>query len=173
MPEKQNERNAIRNIQKYLRQLSYHDESIKAVPIDGIWESDTARAVAAFQKQNDLPVTGTVDRETWDLLKSAYDESIAQNSPPAPLSLFPRTPQGYSLEIGDTGFLNDTVQYILGELASIYFFPNFEISKVYSEGTAEAVRDFQRRNSIPPSGKVDRETWDALAIQHNILLDSQ
>ena len=173
MQANQNEREAILNIQKYLRQLSYHDESINPVPIDGIWESDTSRAVTSFQRKNALPITGTVDRATWDKLKEAYDKSVAQNSPTTPIYLFPRIPQDYSLGIGETGFLNDTVQYMLGELASIYFFPNFEISKVYNENTAEAVRDFQRRNSITPNGKVNRETWDALAIQHNILLESQ
>lgn len=173
MAEKQNEREAIKNIQKYLRQLSYHNDSINPVPIDGIWESDTARAVAAFQEENGLRVTGTVDRETWDALKRAYDISVAQNSPTVPIFLFPRTPQSYSLGVGDTGFLNDTVQYILGELSSIYFFPNFEIGTVYDEKTADAVRDFQKRNFIPQSGRVDRETWDALATQYNILLESQ
>ena len=173
MAEKQNEREAILNIQKYLRHLSYHDEAINSVPIDGIRDSDTARAVAAFQEKNGLRVTGTVDRQTWDVLKREYDKSVAQNSPTVPIFLFPRMPQDYSLGIGDTGFLNDAVQYMLYELSSIYFFPNFEISTVYNEKTADAVRDFQKRNSIFQSGRVDRETWDALATQHNILLESQ
>ena len=173
MAEKQNEREAILNIQKYLRHLSYHDDAINPVPIDGIWESDTARAVAAFQEKNGLRVTGTVDHQTWDVLKREYDKSVAQNSPTVPIFLFPRMPQDYSLGIGDTGFLNDAVQYMLYELSSIYFFPNFEISTVYNEKTADAVRDFQKRNSIFQSGRVDRETWDALATQHNILLESQ
>ena len=173
MAEKQNEREAILNIQKYLRQLSYHDEDINPVPIDGIWESDTARAVATFQEKNGLRVTGTVDRATWEALKQAYDRSVAQNSPTVPIFLFPRMPQDYSLGIGDMGFLNNAVQYMLYELSSIYFFPNFEISTVYNEKTAEIVRDFQKRNSIAPSGRVDRETWDAMATQHNILLESQ
>ena len=173
MPEKQNEREAILNIQKYLRQLSYHDERINPVPIDGIWESDTARAVATFQSQNGLSVTGTVDRATWDALKAAYDESVAQNSPPQPIYLFPRMPQDYSLGIGESGFLNDAVQYMLSELSSIYFFPNFKINDIYNENTADAVRDFQKRNSINPTGRVNRETWDALAVQHNILVNNQ
>ena len=173
MAERQNEREAILNIQKYLRQLSYHDEDIDPVPIDGIWESDTARAVAAFQEKNGLRVTGTVDRQTWDALKREYDKSVAQNSPTVPIFLFPRTPQDYSLGVGDTGFLNDAVQYMLYELSSIYFFPDLEISTVYNENTADTVRDFQKRNSIAVSGRVDRETWDAMATQYNILLESQ
>lgn len=172
MPQ-QNQSDAIRNIQKYLRQLSYHDEAINPVPIDGIWESDTARAVAAFQSKNNLAVTGRVDLETWEALRSAYEKSIAENSPPTTLDLFPREPQDYSLGIGDKGFLVDAVQYIISELESIYYFPNFNISGIYDNATAEAIADFQRRNRIGASGRVDRETWDALAIQHNILVDNQ
>ena len=172
MPQ-QNQSDAIRNIQKYLRQLSYHDEAINPVPIDGIWESDTARAVAAFQAKSSLPVTGRVDRETWEALRLAYEESIAQNSPPTALELFPREPRDYSLGVGDEGFLVDVVQYILGELESIYYFPAFSITGTYDTATADAIADFQRRNQIGASGRVDRETWDALAIQHNILVENQ
>ena len=173
MAEKQHEREAILNIQKYLRQLSYHDDSIPPVPIDGIWESDTSRAIAIFQEQNGLTVTGTVDKETWDTLKAAYDKSIAENSPSVPIFLFPRAPGDYSLGIGDRGFLNDAVQYMLGELERIYYFPNFKTSNIYNENTSEAVRDFQIRNNIAPSGRVNRETWDAMATQHNILLSNE
>ena len=171
MAEKQNEREAIKNIQKYLRHLSYHDEAINPVPIDGIWESDTARAVAQFQRQNNLPVTGTVDRATWDKLKQEYDKSVAENSPPERLDLFPREPQGYALTIGDKSFLTDTVQYMLEELSRLYYLPNFKITGEYDDNTANAVAEFQKRNLINQTGKVDRETWDALVIQHNILLD--
>ena len=173
MPSQQNQSDAIKNIQKYLRHLSYHNDAISPVPIDGVWATDTQRAVAEFQRQNGLTVTGTVDRTTWERLKEAYDRSIAANSPPESLGLFPREPQDYSLSIGDQGFLVDTVQYILSELESIYFFPSFSITGTYDDITANIVAEFQKRNKITPSGKVDRETWDALAIQHNILVDNQ
>jgi peptidoglycan hydrolase-like protein with peptidoglycan-binding domain len=172
MPQ-QNQSDAIRNIQKYLRQLSYHDKAINPVPIDGIWESDTARAVAAFQAKNGLAVTGRVDLQTWEALRLAYEESIAQNSPPISLEIFPREPRDYSLGVGDEGFLVDVVQYILGELESVYYFPDFSISGKYDDATAGAVGDFQKRNRIEPSGRVDRETWDALAVQHNLLVENQ
>lgn len=171
MPTPQNQREAIKNIQKYLRHLSYHNENINPVPIDGVWESDTQKAVAAFQKENGLRMTGTVDRETWDKLKAEYDKSVAENSPPVMLNLFPREPQGYALSLGNKGFLTDAVQYMLGELSRLYFLPNFSITGEYDQNTANAVSEFQKRNLIPQSGKVDRETWDAMTIQHNILLE--
>ena len=165
------EKDAIRSIQTYLRHLSFHDGDINPVPIDGIWESETQRATVAFQKKHDLPVTGTVDRATWDVLKQEYDRSVALNSPVVALNLFPRYPSGFVIKEGDSGFLVSAVQYLLEQLERIYYNPKFTSSGTYDSQTAEAVRDFQRRNLIPPTGRVDRETWDAMAIQHNLLLE--
>ena len=162
------ERDAITQIQRYLRQLSYHDGDINPVPIDGIWDSETQRALVAFQKKNGLAPTGTVDRATFDILKREYDRSVALNSPPAKVDLFPRQPQGYAVTVGASGALVDVIQYILDELEALYNFPAYTPSGEYDEQTALLVRDFQRRNGIAVSGNVDRETWDALAVQHNL-----
>ena len=122
-----------------------------------------------FQKSKDLDPTGTVDRETWDILKAEYDKSVALNSPPARIDLFPRSPLNFKLRQGDAGIVVDAVQYMLSELERLYYFPSVERSGVYDESTAAIIRDFQGRNGIEVTGEVDRETWDALAIQHNLL----
>ena len=36
--------------------------------------------------------------------------------------------------------------------------------------TEKIIRDFQRINGIAETGRVGRETWDALAVQHNLFL---
>lgn len=163
------ERDAILNIQRYLRHLSFHDAGIPTTPIDGIWERETRESLMSFQQSRGLPVTGTVDRRTWDVLKEEYDRSIALNSPPVPLFVFPRSPVGYALSLGDKNYLSVMVQHILDELERIYLFKTLSDSGVYDETTAENIREFQARNMIPESGEVDRETWDALAAQYNIL----
>lgn len=165
-----NEKEAIRNVQTYLRHLSFHDDMINPVPIDGIWAEDTRRALVSFQQKHGLPPTGTVDRRTWEILKREYDISVSQNSPPAALALFPRQPRGFVLTQGTKGFLVDTVQYIISELERLYYFPNYTPSGEYDKATSDIIREFQRRNGITESGNVDRETWDALTIQHNLLL---
>ena len=168
------ERDAIENVQRYLRHLAFHDDRIGApgsVPLDGIWESATREALIKFQQSRGLPVTGTVDRATWDILKAEYDASVAQNSPPAMLALFPRYPAGFTIKKGDTGFLVDTVQYLLEQLERLYHFPNYTASGTFDDPTETYVRDFQHRNLINPTGEVDRETWDAMAVQHNLLLE--
>ena len=169
------ERDAILNTQTYLRHLAFHDERLGkqgSVPLDGIWDSATRDALIKFQETRGLPVTGTVDRATWDILKEAYDNSVAQNSPPAMLSLFPRYPQGFVIKKGDRGYLVSTVQHLLRELERLYYFDGISVEPngVYDETTAKLVSDFQKRNNILATGNVDRETWDAMAVQHNLLL---
>lgn len=169
------QRDAIKNIQRYLRQLSFHDDTITPVPIDGVWAEQTRRALMQFQRSQGLPVTGTVDNSTWAVLKKKYDESVALNSPPLKLDLFPRNTYGgeYEASAGDSGFLVDAIQYLLGELGRLYSFPEYAPSGVYDESTAAIVRDFQTKNNIPATGKVGRETWDAMVAQHNLLLEAE
>lgn len=163
------ERDATRDIQTYLRHLSFHSDTIGDLPIDGIWDSATRDALIAFQIEQGIEATGTVDRATYDILKREYERSVALNSPPARLDLFPRSPSGYALSEGETGILVEVVQYVLGELERLYSLPEVKRSGIYDSATADAVRYFQARNGIEPTGNVDRETWDALAVQHNLL----
>lgn len=170
------ERDAILNVQTYLRHLTFHDPRLGeggSVPLDGIWDRATREALIKFQEARGLQPTGTVDRATWEILKAEYDGSVASNSPPVPLALFPRYPSGFVIKQGDRGYLAFTVQHLLRELERLYFFPTVpeEPTGIYDENTAAIVRDFQKRNSIPQTGNVDRETWDAMAIQHNLLLE--
>ena len=61
------------------------------------------------------------------------------------------------------------IQHMLDELESVYLFPTLSFSGTYDEITAANIREFQTRNLIPITGEVDRETWDALALQYNFL----
>ena len=62
MPEFETQAQAIQNLQTYLRQLSYHDQSIKAPPIDGIFDTDTKQSLMDFQASRGLPPTGVADQ---------------------------------------------------------------------------------------------------------------
>ncbi len=163
------ERNAIMTIQTYLRHLSFHNSEIPPVPLDGIWDRETRESVVAFQISQGLNPTGIVDRETWDRLGEEYERSVALNAPPVRIDLFPRRPRGYALGIGDKSYLSVIVQHMLDELEWVYLFPSLSDSGTYDDVTAVNVREFQARNKIPVTGEVDRETWDALAIQYNLL----
>ena len=166
--DKQNEQAAIRNLQRYLRQLSYVNDQIPTAPIDGIYDTATRDAVRAFQRTEKLPDTGVVDPLTWERIFVRYEESLARESAPVPLAQFPRLSVGYALRRGDESFLVRLVQYALGELDLIYEgVDNVPQTGVYDDATMAAVRGFQRRHGLPETGEVDRATWDALATTYN------
>lgn len=167
MPNK-NEQEAIRNLQRYLRQLSYVNPNIPAPPIDGIYDTATREAVIAFQREERLPPTGVVDTATWELLFKRYEESLRREGAPVPLAQFPRISPGYALREGDENFLVRLVQYALGELDLIYEgFDDVPQTGIYDAKTMDAVRSFQRRHGLAETGEVDRATWDALATTYN------
>lgn len=170
MAERINERDAIKNLQTYLRRIAYFDGEINAVPIDGIYAEETRLAVTELQRSHGLPATGVVDRATWDLIFGLYSELTREKSPPTMISPFPQNPDGYELSLGDTQFLVDIVQYILGELSVDYDgFDNVVRNGTFDQATERAVAEFQRINGITITGRVDRITWNALAAQYNYI----
>ena len=102
MPQYETEAQAIQNLQTYLRQLSYHDGSIKAPPIDGIFDTDTRQSLMDFQASKDLPQTGVADQALWELLYATYRTSLAQNSPPVRMEIFPLLPLDAEFKKGDS-----------------------------------------------------------------------
>ena len=163
-----NEQEAIRNLQRYLRQLSYVNPNIPPPPIDGIYDTATKEAVRAFQREEGLGDTGVVDAATWELLFKRYEESLRREGAPVPLAQFPRISPGYALREGDENFLVRLIQYALGELDLIYEgFDDVPQTGIYDAQTMDAVRNFQRRHGLTETGEVDRATWDALATTYN------
>ena len=62
----------VRNLQNFLRVISYHYNTVSAVVPDGIYSDQTYQSVKSFQKTFGLPETGIVNQETWDKIISIY-----------------------------------------------------------------------------------------------------
>ena len=166
----QNNPVAVRNLQRYLRQLAYHDPKIPMPPVDGVFESQTREALEAFQRLYGLPVTGVADQVTWDTLYAAYRASVAEYSPPECVSIFPRYPVGYELRPGESGFPVLTLQFMLRELRVSYGITlPVELTGSFDEDTEDAVRGFQAKNFLPATGRVGKLTWDLITDQFNLL----
>ena len=156
-------KDAVNNLQRYLRQLSYTDPDITAPPIDSIFEKATADSVRSFQRKYGLNESGIADRETWNAIYSAYLNSLAQNSPPDSLPVFPRTPSGYELSLKDKYFAVSILQLLLNELRIIYdSFVPLTVNGIYDRNTEANVLDYQSKNRLSKTGRVDKATWDSI-----------
>lgn len=170
MPDPQSNSVAVKNLQRYLRRLSFGEPTIPDPPVDGIFDTRTENALREFQRLRGLPVTGRADAQTWERLYDDYRAAGAIGSPAQKISLFPLNPSGYRFSIGDRGFAVTALQYMLRELqvdhAELVDLP---LSGVYDAKTADAVRVFQGKNGILENGEVGLLTWNTLTDQYNIL----
>jgi murein L,D-transpeptidase YcbB/YkuD len=165
------EKAAITNLQTYLRAQSILYPNSPQVPIDGIFDNATRIALIDFQLRNSLAPTGIADRTTWELLYAQYLDILKSSSLPNPIIPFPSYPDDYEIKLGEKSFLVATLQYMLNEIGIIYnTFDNLEINGVYDEATEKAIKDFQERGLLAPTGRVDRATWDSLARIYNLSL---
>ncbi len=151
----------IGELQRYLHDISYYDPNIPRVIPDGIYGTETADAIRAFQRQYGLNDNGETNPATWDAVVDVYRrfvETLAQS-----LDIFPRD-VGRIIGIGDTGLAVLVIQSILLTLSQEFGnIPPVAITGEYNTETSQAVRTFQKLTGIPQTGDVNRVTWNMLA----------
>ena len=156
----------ISEIQKYLRTISQANGNIPTVIPTGVYDDKTEEAVRAFQKEYGLPVTGTVDRETWDLLFEVYlavQEYFAES---AAITPFPDS--AYSINEGEKNYTVYILQAMLNTIAEYYSnVDSVTIDGIYGKNTVDAVKNMQTITGENNSGEVDYKTWNKLARMYN------
>lgn len=60
-------------VQFMLRLLANAYDDIEGLPPEGVYNEATIKDINAFQRAYRLPVTGTVDKTTWNALAEAYN----------------------------------------------------------------------------------------------------
>ncbi len=160
-----NQRLSIIEIQENLRELYKAGWNIALVTPDGIYGSITRSAVREFQKLTHLPASGIVNYPTWTLLTANANEARMERKPSMTISPFNRPLRGDHADRSDQFDLIFIVQLILNE--SQIYQGVLPMTGVLDEATCEALADFQEKNGIDPTGRLNRITWDALADTYN------
>ena len=173
MTEPVTKRDAVRNLQRYLRRLSYEDNNLQPIPIDGIFGDRTEEAVLEFQRMYGLPATGRADRRTFDLLFDEYDRLSRTIDHAEKIDLFPRYPNRYVTSADEESSFIILLQWILRELGVEYdFLAPFPRSGSMDEDTSRVVREFQLFHGLAPTGQVDRNTWNHILREYDRISNS-
>ena len=158
---------SVRELQKYLYFISLYDPEIPKVVPDGIYGAMTRDAVSAFQKKTGLPVTGIVDKITWDAIFKAYSEISASCCEPEPLYIFPSS--DYVVRVGEKSDIVSVIQILLRCLNGEYSFKVvITVSGLYTDRDARAVKAVQRIHGLEETGLVDVLTWNAIANDYRV-----
>lgn len=158
----------VREVQYLLNLVSEFVNTVPSVAIDGIFGESTAAAVRAFQNLGDLPVTGVVDTDTWELLYRAY-QGILDILPEGYGGITEPYP-GFPLSRGQSGEEVRLLQNYLNFISDTYTeIPKITVDGDFGVATERAVRAYQQIFGIPASGVVGAGTWDSIADTYSSL----
>lgn len=157
---------SVARLQFLLAYISLFYTDIPTVSLDGIYGSDTQQAVIAFQQLFGLPVTGNVNAEVWAKLYDVYNTVLKLITPELGEQGFPGTP----LRRFSTGENVRLMQTYLNRIADDYpSIPKITVDGIFGPGTEEAVKAFQRRFFINPTGIINAQTWGQIVQIYNFL----
>lgn len=149
-------------LQTMLRTLAALNWSLPYLTPDGVFGETTLEAVMTFQRENGLPVTGVVDRPTWDAISAAYRRACQVLYPPRGTDLFPFPSE--RVEPGQTTPMLLPIQAMFCALAKFLAGVRDETPcGALDAATADNLRWLQRRCGLPVTGGLDRETYAMLS----------
>jgi len=73
----------------------------------------------------------------------------------------------YELSLGEQSELVFILQLMLNSLSLYYDSPRIPVNGTFDTVTELAVKEFQRVNMLPVTGRVERLTWKRLAEEYN------
>ncbi len=136
-------------LQQMLRINNYFPASIT-----GSFGPDLEKYVKNFQRDNDLIVTGIVNKETWNKL---YELTVK----PITISVLDKR----NLKLGDEG---EDVKEVKEKLKTLLYYMG-EINTIFDAELQRAVEEFQFINKLIPNGIIDTSTWSSLITLYNPL----
>lgn len=157
----------IRSLQTMLRVLAEDDRTLPTVVPDGIYGQETITAVSAFQRSVGLPVTGITNQETWEAIVEAYEPALARVDKATPIEII--------IDPGKVYHRGETSANIYLLQAMLAFLSHYHTGigtpgkdGVLDSPTSDALAAFQLLAGLPPTGELDKITWQYLVNQFTL-----
>jgi len=136
----------VSRIQKMLYDLKYN------MVADGVFGTNTEKAVKEFQKASGISITGIVDTIT----EGALEHELAK-----PKVADSKIQSGSYIKKGDTGPVVIALQKALNKNGAK---PQLSEDGVFGNGTVEALKKFQKANKLEADGIAGPETLKRLKV---------
>ncbi|BAZ04241.1 peptidoglycan-binding protein [Calothrix sp. NIES-3974] len=141
----------VTRLQENLRTLGYFNQNPT-----GFYGDVTRDAVARFQSDRGLPLTGVADRNTLIAIEEAIRNGGVSPRPEC-------SPNGGNVCLGER---SQRVALIQQRLLQWGFFRG-NVDGFYDQSTRDAIVQFQRYSGLAATGIVDYQTWQALGLDNS------
>jgi len=154
----------VRELQAALQLLGFY-----AGPIDGLYAEATIVAVSRFQAAAGLPMSGIVDRATWNRLFPPVPGAIASPPPATPGNPAASKPTPAAVEeaappILRLGAQGEAVRRLQERLRARGFLEG-AVDGIFGPATLAAVEAAQAALGLAVDGAVGPATWEALLAE--------
>ena len=147
---------SVKILQNYLNAISDVFPAIPKVTVDGIFGPGTLTAVRTYQSLFGLTVDGVVGPSSWNSIVAQFHLLNKDAFP------------GVALRIGSRGEEVLKMQKYLNSIRNRYpTIPRLTEDGIYGNGTAAAVREFQRIFGLTQDGVIGMNTWAKIIQQYN------
>lgn len=162
--------NNLRELQFYLRGISYFDPAIPRIPTDGIASAQTEEAIRIFQKQQGIaPQAANADYLTWEAARNQYyaylasilvgDSFTALYNPAVLQNLY-----AYPMLVSQVQF---ALSVIRGRIRTI---PDIVIDGKLSPEFTTGISAVQKVYLLPVTGTLDKATYNAIVNAYNAVM---
>ncbi len=159
----------VSSLQYMLGQLAAGYPSLIHLMVDGVFGERTLEAVMRFQKEFHIPVTGVVDRNTWDAIRDRWLSLEDRAGEARGTQIFPS--EGTEVQEGQTReymVLPQTMFQVLSrQLEGI---ASHDPDGIHGPASAANVRWLQKAAGLPETGTLDRSAWDALSRLYEVFV---
>ena len=152
----------VRALQHMLMRLSLVYDFLPTVAESGMFDENTLEAVMRFQRELAPPVSGVVDRRTWQRILEEWERAEEGLEQPRPVRGFPGN--GKQANPGEWKEYMALPQTMFRSLSQYFdaIIPA-ESDGRHGEGSVENVRWLQKAAGLEPTGIMDQPTWNALS----------
>ncbi len=168
----------VLTVQNRLNRIAINYPAIPFITLpEGVYNSDTERAVRIFQQTFGLPENGTVDRDTWYRILYIYNavKKLAELESEGEEFQEGQYP-GNDLVIGDRGPNVLRMEWYINAISRSGQFPQvptLTLNGIYDTETENAVRILQGIFGLTQSGRVDEATWNDITSLFNEVGETQ
>ena len=168
--------NDVQQVQIRLNRISKNYSGIpKIYPVDGVFDVSTENSVKEFQRAFDLTPDGIVGKATWYAIQRVYNAVKRLNDLESEGIRLDEINNLFltNLSLGDTGSEVYELQYLLSFIGSYeQEIPVIATDGIFGDGTADAVRAFQRLYGLSETGEVGFPTWEQLYRAYRGILET-
>lgn len=154
------QRDYIREIQRYLLTIANDAQQIPRVAIDGIYGNETANAVGEFQKSQNMEVTNTVNEPTFNALLAEFLRINEKNAAPFPIK-----------SADENAWQNIWIMQIMLTVISLEFsnLPKITLNGVEDEPTLTAIRIISKASGLNDNS-TEKQRRNAVTLLYNNII---